>query len=58
MTFRKGTSVNCIFRVFRDAITTVAAKVVGNRVCNGKKGGNEQWTAEIKGDIERKRRAY
>ena len=44
--------------MFKGAVTTVTAEVVGYRALRSQRKGSAWWTDEIKETIERKRRAY
>lgn len=57
LTVREGTSVNNMYRVFKDVVNIVAAEVIGYRVCKGRQMGNAWWIAEIRETVVGKRRA-
>ena len=57
MTVEEGESVSEVFRVFKGAVTTVPAEVVGSRGQRVQRKGSAWWADEIKDIIERERRA-
>ncbi len=58
MTDGEETSVNVVFNVFKEVVTTVAQEVVGYRVCKDWVKGSAWWTDEIKGAVEEKKKAH
>ncbi len=52
MTVGEETSVNDVFKVFKEVVMTVAQEVVGYRVCKDRVKGSAWWTDEIKGTVE------
>ena len=56
MTVDEETSVNVVFNVFKDVMTSVAQEVVGYRVCRDRVKGSAWWTDEIKGAVEEKKK--
>ena len=58
MTVEEGESVSEVFRVFKGAVTTVAAEVIGYRAMRSQRKGITWRTDEIKETIERNRKAY
>ena len=58
LTVGEGINVSEVFRVFIDAITTIATEVVGYRRLRGQKKGNTWWTDNIREAIEWKKKAY